>query len=186
LAPIVSLRGLEVGRDYYTQLLAELDERIAAGIAAITNERKRLLWDNIAVWFKLRDWAGFFAEKGYNFVAATYTNAWAETVHYMDEERPFESMAKVYGLIILNNNLGHRLRLLTRMVEDYVVDGVVFLSLRSCKPYSIGQYDLSSAIERHRGVKTLVIETDMADFRSFSEAQIQTRFEAFMEEIEER
>ena len=185
MAPVVSLRGLPVCLDYYRILLEELEDRIEKGIGAITKEEKRLMWDNIAVWFKLRDWSLLFAERGFNFVAATYTNAWAETIHYLDPQSPFESMARAYSLVILNNNMDHRLKLMEKMIRDYRIDGLVMLSLRSCKPYSVGQYDIRRLLGERLGVKTLVIEADMTDFRTFSEEQIRTRLEAFFEQLEE-
>jgi len=181
LAPVVSLRGLPVALEYYRVLLNELNERIEEGIGAVREEKKRLMWDNIAVWFKLRDWSHLFAERGVNFVAATYTNAWAETIHHLTEESPFESMAKAYSLIILNNNLSHRLKLMEKMIRDYQVDGLVILSLRSCKPYSVGQYDLKRLLMERLGIKSLIIESDMTDFRTYSEEQARTRIEAFLE-----
>ncbi len=45
LAPIVSLRGLPVAQDYYHILQDEVEERVANGIGAITDERYRLIWD---------------------------------------------------------------------------------------------------------------------------------------------
>jgi len=185
MAPVVSLRGLPVSLDYYRTLLEELEDRVEKGIGAITNEKKRLMWDNIAVWFKLRDWSLLFAERGFNFVAATYTNAWAETIHYLDPGSPFESMARAYSLVILNNNMEHRLKLMERMIRDYRIDGLVILSLRSCKPYSVGQYDIRRLLGERLGVRTAVIEADMTDFRTFSEEQIRTRLEAFFEQLEE-
>jgi len=184
LAPIVSLRGLPVSMEYYDVLLDELRERVKSGIGAVTNERKRLMWDNIAVWFKLRDWSHLFAERGFNFVAATYTNAWAETIHYLDEGSPFASMAKAYSLVILNNNLNHRLNLMERMIKDYQVDGLVVHSDRSCKPYSVGQYDLKRLLAERLGIHSVVIEADMTDSRVYSEEQARTRLEAFFEAME--
>ena len=184
LAPIVSLRGLPIALDYYRILLDELEERVAKGIGAVTNERKRLMWDNIAVWFKLRDWSLLFAERGLNFVAATYTNAWAETIHYLDETSPFESMARAYSLVVLNNSLNYRLKLMEQMIREYQVDGLVILALRSCKPYSVGQYDLRRLLGERLGIKSVVIESDMTDFRAYSEEQTRTRLEAFFETLE--
>jgi benzoyl-CoA reductase/2-hydroxyglutaryl-CoA dehydratase subunit BcrC/BadD/HgdB len=54
-------------------------------------------------------------------------------------------------------------------------------SNRSCKPYSFGQYDIQRIIQEKRGLPTLMLEADMVDERSFSEAQIETRIDAFME-----
>ena len=184
LAPIVSLRGLPVALQYYEMLLAELKERIDQGIGAIRDERKRLMWDNIAIWYKVRDFSNLFAEKGMNFVTATYTNAWAETSAHMDVEKPFESMARTYAQVILNNNLNHRLELMERLIRDYHVDGLVIHSARSCKPYSVGQYDIKRILTDRLEIPSVVIEADITDFRAFSEEQTRTRLEAFFETLE--
>jgi len=184
LAPIVSLRGLPVALDYYRILLAELEERVDQGVGAILHERKRLMWDNIAVWYKVRDFSNLFAERGMNFVTATYTNAWAETSAHMDVEKPFESMARTYARVILNNNLNHRLELMERLIREYRVDGLVIHSAKSCKPYSVGQYDLKRILMERLEVPSVIIEADITDFRAFSEEQTRTRLEAFFETLE--
>jgi benzoyl-CoA reductase/2-hydroxyglutaryl-CoA dehydratase subunit BcrC/BadD/HgdB len=119
-----------------------------------------------------------------NFVTATYTNAWAETSHNMEDNRPFEAMAKTYSLVILNNNLDHRLNLMERLIKDYHVDGLVIHSARSCKPYSVGQYDLKRLLMERLGIPSVVIEADITDSRAFSEEQARTRLEAFFEALE--
>ena len=183
LAPIVSLRGLPVALDYYATLLKELEERAAQGVAAVVGEKKRLMWDNIAIWYKVRELAELFAEHGCNFVAATYTNAWAETIHLLDRARPLESLARAYSLVILNNNLGHRLELMSDMAREYAVDGLVIHSARSCKPYSVGQYDIKRLMMDRLDLPSVVIEADITDFRNFSEEQARTRIEAFFETL---
>ena len=67
------------------------------------------------------------------------------------------------------------------MVDKYSVDGLVIHSNRSCKPYSLGQYDIRRIVQAKRGIPALVIEADMIDARNFSESQITTRIDAFME-----
>lgn len=184
LAPIVSLRGLPVALDYYNTLLDELKDRVERGVGAVRNEQKRLMWDNIAIWYKVRDFANLFAEHGMNFVVATYTNAWAETIGYLDDDEPFESMAKTYSQVILNNSLNHRLRLMEKLIKEYKVDGLVIHSARSCKPYSVGQYDLKRLLMKRLGVPSVVIEADITDSRAYSEEQARTRLDAFFEAME--
>ncbi len=183
LAPIVSLRGLPVALEYYQALLKELKERVDRGTGALKDERKRLMWDNIAIWYKVRDFADLFAEQGMNFVTATYTNAWTETIRDLDDRRPMESMARVYSLVILNNNLNHRLKLMERLIKEFEVDGLVIHSARSCKPYSVGQYDMKRLLMERLGVPSVIIEADITDFRVYSEEQTRTRLEAFFEAI---
>lgn len=180
LAPVVSLRGLPVALEYYRLLLSELRERADRGIGAVAHERKRLMWDNIAMWYKVRDYSNLFAERGLNFVTATYTNAWAETTPHLDAGKPLESMSRAYSLVILNNNLNHRLSLMERLIKEFEVDGLLIHSARSCKPYSVGQYDLKRLLTE-RGIPSVVIEADIADSRAYSEAQAMTRLEAFFE-----
>jgi bcr-type benzoyl-CoA reductase subunit B len=184
LAPIVSLRGLPVALDYYRSLLSELKDRVEKGVGAITDERKRLMWDNIAIWYEVRSLSDIFAERGMNFVTATYTNAWAETISYIEENNPFESLAKAYSLVILNNNLNHRLKLMEGLIKEYEVDGLVIHSARSCKPYSVGQYDIKRLLMERIGVPSVVIEADIADSRVYAEEQTRTRLEAFFEAVE--
>ena len=185
LAPIVSLRGLPVTLEYYQTLLDELKERNNNKIGAVIPERKRLMWDNIAIWYKVRDFSTLFAERGMNFVTATYTNAWAETISFMDETRPFESLARTYSRVILNNNLNHRLDLMERLIKEYQVDGLVIHSARSCKPYSVGQYDIKRLLMERLNIPSVVIEADITDFRAYSEEQARTRLEAFFEALEQ-
>ena len=184
LAPIVSLRGLPVALEYYRALLAELEQRVARGIGAIRDERRRLMWDNIAIWYKMRDFSNLFAEHGMNFVTATYTYAWTETIGHLDETKPFDSMAKAYSLVILNNNLNHRLELMERLMREFQVDGLVIHSARSCKPYSVGQYDLKRLLAERLQIPTVVIEADITDSRAYSEEQAMVRLEAFFEALE--
>ncbi|MCF6237422.1 MAG: 2-hydroxyacyl-CoA dehydratase, partial [Candidatus Marinimicrobia bacterium] len=185
LAPVVSLRGLPVAQDYYNILLEEVEDRVTKGIGAITNERYRLIWDNSAVWYKVRFLATFFAERNMNFVTATYTNAWAETTGFLDVKDPWSSMAKTYGQIILNNNLKHRLGLMKKMIRNFSVDGMVMHSTRSCKPYSVGQFDLRKALSTELNLPAVILDADIADERVWSEQQIQTRLEAFCETLED-
>ncbi|MBN1847030.1 MAG: 2-hydroxyacyl-CoA dehydratase [Deltaproteobacteria bacterium] len=185
LAPVVSLRGLPVALDYYQILLAELQERVEKGIGAITHERKRLMWDNIAIWYKVRDLSNLFASHGMNFVTDTYTTAWAETNRFMDEQDPFASLAKVYSQVILNKNLNYRLQLMERLIREFQVDGLVIHSARSCKPYSVGQYDLKRILMERLGISSVIIEADIADSRVYAEDQTRIRLDAFFESLEE-
>lgn len=184
LMPVVSLRGLPVCERYYEGLLGELRERVDRGVAAVPGERHRLLWDNIAIWFALGPLARLFAENGAVPVVATYTHAWAETAHQMDLKDPFGALARTYGGIFLNRDLGRRRAFLENLARDYAVDGAVLHSARSCKPYSIGQYDLRRSLRESPGIPTVVIEADMTDHRVWSEAQVRTRLQAFFEALD--
>lgn len=181
MALIVTLRGRQITLDYYQNLLAEMRERIQNGISAVTKEKYRLLWDNLPVWFRTRWLSDKFAAHNACLVADTYTSAWCSSMKYIDENNFLNSMAESYTRIYLNIGVDEMARRIIDMIDKYDMDGFILHSNRSCKPYSLGQYDIQKIIQRERNIPTLMIEADMVDERSFSESQIETRIDAFME-----
>ncbi|HUH65080.1 MAG TPA: 2-hydroxyacyl-CoA dehydratase [Syntrophales bacterium] len=186
LALIVTLRGTPLVIEYYTQLLERMKDRVKKGIGAVPNEKYRLLWDNIPIWYRTRWLSEKLAAHNACLVADTYTSAWCGTTKYIDENNFFDSMAEAYTRIYLNIGVDEMARTVLEMVDMYKVDGVVMHSNRSCKPYSLGQYDIQKIVEKEKGIPCLIIEADMVDERSFSESQVATRIDAFMEIIKER
>ena len=186
LALIVTLRGTQQAVDYYEMLLAEMKQRIADGIGAIPNERYRLLWDNLPVWYRTKWLSEKFAAQDACLVADTYTSAWCGSLKYVDENNFLETMAECYTRIYLNIGVDEMARTVTAMVDKYDVDGIVMHSNRSCKPYSLGQYDIQRIVEKQKGIPSLMLEADMTDERKFSESQIETRIDAFIEILQEK
>ena len=183
MALIVTLRGTQVTVDYYRQLRDEMAERIEKGIAAVPNEKYRLLWDNLPIWYRTKWLSNKFAEHGACLVGDTYTSAWSGMAPYMDENRFLESMSWAYTQVYINVSVDIMFETLKQLITKYDVDGLVMHSNRSCKPYSLGQYDLQKMAMRKLDLPTLMIEADMVDERSFSESQIETRIDAFMETL---
>ncbi len=181
MAPIVEMRGEGFTVEYYRALLAELEDRARRGVGALQKEQKRVVWDNLPVWSRIRWLAERLAERGVALVASTYTQAWGELAALIDPDQAFESAARVYLHVILNQGSGHKLEVIEQMVAGYKADGVILHSDRSCKPYSIGQLDQKERILRQAKVPALLLEADHNDPRAFSEEQVENRLGAFME-----
>lgn len=181
LALIVTLRGTQTAIDYYKMLLDEMNTRISEGISAVPFEKTRLLWDNLPVWYRTRWLSDKFAAHGACLVADTYTSAWCGSMKYIDPSDFINTMAEGYSRIYLNIGVDQMADEIIAMIDKYDVQGLIMHSNRSCKPYSFGQYDIQRIIQEKRGLPTLMLEADMVDERSFSEAQIETRIDAFME-----
>ncbi len=135
MAPIVVLRGTGDAVSYYRKLKAEVEERVARGEGAILEERYRLLWDNIAIWYQLFRLFNLFSEAGACFVVDTYTNAWSMSV---DAGDPILGLARTYTTVYINQSLQVRAAMMADLVDRFAVDGIVLHSNRSCKPYSLG------------------------------------------------
>jgi benzoyl-CoA reductase/2-hydroxyglutaryl-CoA dehydratase subunit BcrC/BadD/HgdB len=181
MAPVVEMRGDPMAVDFYAAMLKEVDERIARGIGVLKEERRRLLWDNIPIWYRLRSLAEHLGRHGVAIVASTYTRAWGELSGQMDPQDPIDGMARTYLYPLLNRGVGHKLATIKHMLEDYQLDGVILHSDRSCKPYSIGQMDERDRLINQFGVPALLLEADHSDPRAYSEEQIANRLDAFIE-----
>ena len=180
--PIVTLRGTKWAIRYYRQLEAEIARRVEDGFGAVPEERHRLLWDNIPIWYDIRGLFKRLAARGACLVADTYTNAW--TMDRLDQERTLDSMAEVYASIFLNIGIRRRFEQTSRLARRFSVDGVLVHSNRSCKPYSFGQLDIQRWVRQELGLPCLLIEADMTDSRSYSREQVQARLDAFLETLE--
>jgi benzoyl-CoA reductase/2-hydroxyglutaryl-CoA dehydratase subunit BcrC/BadD/HgdB len=186
LALIVTLRGTQTAVDFYTDLLAEMEERIENKISVVADERYRLLWDNLPVWYQLKWLSEKFSDHNACLVADTYTSAWCGTMKYIDEDHFLDSMAQAYTRIYLNIGVDQMADQVLEMIKLYDVDGLVMHSNRSCKPYSFGQMDIMDIVRKKTGLPVLMIEADMVDPGNFSQSQVDTRIDAFMEIIQNR
>ena len=180
--PIVTLRGTKWAIRYYKHLEAEIVRRIEQGFGAVPEERFRLLWDNIPIWFDIRNLFKQLAQRGACLVADTYTNAW--TMEGLDRERSLDSLAEAYASIFLNVGLRSRYEQTAELAKRFDVDGVLIHSNRSCKPYSFGQLDIQRMIREELDLPCLMIEADMTDSRAYSPEQIRVRLDAFLETLE--
>jgi len=180
MAPVVTLRGTRRAVECYRRLKAELEARVAQGIGAVPGERYRLLWDNIAIWYRLYRFFRPFMDAGACFVADTYTNAWTVA---LDVDEPFTGMALAYTGVFINLDLATRLRIIADLARRFQVDGVVMHANRSCKPFSITQYEIRDALREELGLPVLIIEADMTDARLYNEGAVQERVAAFLESL---
>jgi benzoyl-CoA reductase/2-hydroxyglutaryl-CoA dehydratase subunit BcrC/BadD/HgdB len=183
MAPIVVLRGTRDAVTFYRKLQTEVEERVARGQGAIREERHRLLWDNIAIWYRLFRLFNLFSEAGACFVVDTYTNAWSVSVA---TEEPLLGLARTYSTVYINQSLQARTDQMTDLVRRFDIDGMVFHSNRSCKPYSLGQYELLEQVSQRTGVPGLILEADMCDTRLYAEETIKNRIQAFLDLLEAR
>jgi benzoyl-CoA reductase/2-hydroxyglutaryl-CoA dehydratase subunit BcrC/BadD/HgdB len=186
LALIVTLRGTKIAVDFYKELLGEMEQRIKDGISMVPNEKYRLLWDNLPVWYQLKWLSQKFSDHNACLVADTYTSAWCGAIQYTNKDNFIGSIAEAYTRIYLNIGVDQMAGQVLDMIKFYNADGLVMHSNRSCKPYSFGQMDIMKIVREKTNLPVLMIEADMVDPRNFSQSQVETRIDAFMEIIQQR
>jgi benzoyl-CoA reductase/2-hydroxyglutaryl-CoA dehydratase subunit BcrC/BadD/HgdB len=183
MAPVVSQRGTVETVNLYEEVLKEVQGRVDQQLGAITvEERYRLLWDNIPIWFNLYDFYNTLAQKGVVFNVDTYTNAWSQNFHESGDL--LKDAAIRYSNIYLNKTLQHKIDLISRLAKNFHCDGVLYHSMRSCKRYSLGQPITRNEVTEKTTIPGAIIDGDMNDTRAFSEEQAFTRIEALLELID--
>ncbi len=184
MAPIVTLRGTRWAVRYYQKLKRELEERVKKGLGAFAREEIRLVWDNIPIWYDIRNLSKLLSSNGAVLVADTYTSAWA--MEEPDLTYSLDGLARAYATIHLNRGLGYKMQKMAKLIEKFGAHGFLMHSNRSCKPYSLGQYDMRREVTRLTGKPGLIIEADHTDSRSYAPQQVEKQILMFLEIIKGR
>ena len=181
MAPIVTLRGTRWAVRYYKKLKKEMEERVKKGVGAFAHEEIRLIWDNIPIWYDIRNLSKMLSSRGAVLVADTYTSAWA--LEQLDLTHPLRGLARAYATIHLNRGLEYKIKKMIKLIEQYGAHGFIMHSNRSCKPYSLGQLDLKREVTRLTGKPGLIIEADHTDSRSYAPTQVEKQIQLFLDII---
>jgi len=174
--------GTEAGVRIAETFRDELARKVREGVAGVPGERLRLLWLQNRVQF--RSPIEELLEERYGAaVVADELN----TVTWLpiDPGDPFTGLARRALALPLVGPVERRLELLTQMAADYRVDGAINPCHWGCRQ-GTGARGLVEAGLREAGIPVLNLEVDCLDERSFSEGQVRTRLEAFMEMLASR
>jgi bcr-type benzoyl-CoA reductase subunit B len=182
MAIIVYLRGTPQAVEYYEILLDEITrERVKKGVGAIPNERFRLYWEGLPVWFKFRDHAQLLASYGAVILTSLYVHAWS---YDFDVSNPIRTLAENYASVFSNVELKERAERALDLFHRYGLNGNIMFLNRSCKAVTFGEHELREILTEKTGVPALVFESDMGDPRFYSETQVKTRLQAYFESLE--
>lgn len=184
---------------FYRELRDEVKERVRDGIAAVGNERIRLLHDNLPVWFALHLFR-WMEEYGAVCVASQYQFCWGQWLYEEDghfrahrfeeveqEPRPRTREEALRYLLAPGMGLGYMLGDSLRdvnmqLVRDWHCDGAVFHMNRGCQGATRSAMESRLALQR-AGVPTVIYEGNSSDRRDFNESQAISRLQAFFESL---
>ena len=183
MGPAVVLRGRQDAVDYYKVLLAELEDRVANGVAAVEGERFRIYWDGMPIWGKLRPLSEQFLALETCVVASTYCNSWI--FEALDPADPFTSMAVAYSSIFICRSEEQKELYIEEMAEKYKIDGILYHDAKTCPNNSNSRYGMPQRLEAKLDKPFLVVNGDLNDLRLYSEEQTRTNIEAFVEQLAE-
>ncbi len=181
MGPAVVMRGTPEAVDYYKILIAELEQRIADGVAAVEGETTRVYWEGMPIWGKLKNLANQFLELGICVVASTYCNSWI--FDDLDPKDAFAGMARAYSSIFICRSDDRKELYIEEMAKKFKVDGILYHDAKTCPNNSNSRYEMPQRIREKLGIPFLTINGDLNDLRLYSEEQTRTNIEAFAEQL---
>jgi len=187
MGPLYVHRASHAGVQFFEQALEELEVKAGVDRESGARERFRLVFEGPPPYPHFRAFRDMFAKWNACAVASTYSTVgglWEFGARH-DPDDPFESIARhMIEHNVTNRNLLQRNAQIKRYVEEWDADGVIIHFVKSCRLFSAGQGDMREYFTRTLGVPTLYVESDLADPRYFSQAQLQTRVDAYFEALE--
>jgi len=176
---MLCMPGSQLAVDYYTQLRDELRQRVCERIGVVDDERFRLVWDNLPLWFNLKIFE-YLNSLGAVVVAEVFSHTWAGS---LDSSKPLESLARKYLPNMANSTIQRRVDIIVNLVRDFLVNGVVLPTNWGCRMMSIGETVVRDVVYKKLGVQSLVLEMDSSDWRVAGDAQIRERLATFLETL---
>lgn len=182
MAMVVCMRGNKDGETLFRLWYEELEERMKLNLGPWNNaeEKYRIMWDGIACWPHLATTFKTLKKYGVNMVASTYPDSW--NIRY--ERNDLDALVRAYASHYANRSIAYSVDNISKIAEDYSLDGIIFHSNRSCKLMDFKQYEIQRQVQQRTGVPAVFFDGDQTDPRVFSDAQYETRIQALVELME--
>jgi benzoyl-CoA reductase subunit B len=176
--------------DFYEELRDEVQERIDQGIAAIPNERCRLMSDTQPPW-------GFLSIFRYTFGLigiwedkpdgswGPRTTPMQQGIEIKDREQALRlyadwTLSKPEWQHFYSPHL--KTEMMVRIAKEWHLNGILLHYNRGCEGLSVGIAENRLGLIE-AGFPVMAFEGNMGDEREFDEARVKFRFDAFMETL---
>jgi benzoyl-CoA reductase/2-hydroxyglutaryl-CoA dehydratase subunit BcrC/BadD/HgdB len=181
---MVCCRGKKSTTDILNQLIEDIGNNLEKGTSTYpVKEQYRVFWEGIACWPHLKHSLGILQKYGINVVATSYVRGWALDYNKND----LDGLVRAYSYTTSNNvPIELIIERRSELLKRFKCDGMIYHANRSCKIMNFQQYELQRRISENTGIPFTAFDGDQSDFRNYSEAQFETRIEAFKEIMEKR
>jgi benzoyl-CoA reductase/2-hydroxyglutaryl-CoA dehydratase subunit BcrC/BadD/HgdB len=173
----VLLQGTEEGVEVAKLFRDEFKFRVENGLTGLSEEKFRLMWIQNRIQFKT-DILDILEEKyGANVVIDELNYIWWEP---MDENQPLRSLAKRMIAHPIVGPVERRLEVLTKLAQEYKIDGAVNPAHLGCRQTAGARVLFKDALQKI-DIPLIHLDVDCVDERNYTQGQIMTRLEAFLE-----
>ncbi|MFC1848771.1 2-hydroxyacyl-CoA dehydratase subunit D [candidate division CSSED10-310 bacterium] len=176
------LSGTEAGINVAQAFVSEMKKRSARRTSIQDDEKYRLLWIQNRIQFP-NTLLDILSQKYQAKLVIDELNYiyWDE----LDAHNAFETLAVRLINHPFNGPLHRRLDVLRKLAQDYQIQGVINPAHWGCRQ-SCGARRLFHQLFDELEIPIIDLDVDCVDDRNFSEGQMLTRLESFMEIIEKR
>ncbi len=177
---ILCVPGTEQAVKFYEQLCDELDQRVKQGVGIIENERYRLVWDNLPLWYDL-DIFHYLRTLGAVVVAETFSHVW---VGSMEASKPYKSLARKHLSNMSNCTVERRVGLIAGLVRNFRANGLILPTNWGCRMMTIGETIVKKRVQEKTGVTGLILDVDSTDWRHYDKYRVKTKLETYLKTLE--
>ncbi|MBQ9980517.1 MAG: 2-hydroxyacyl-CoA dehydratase [Oscillospiraceae bacterium] len=159
----------------YSRRLVEQTAKIPAG-----RTRKRIVWMHT-----LPNWQDALKDvlDLNDRVEIVACDMACDNLQPMDENHPYESLARRLVNNFFNGTALDRLEYTASLARRLHADGVVMFCHWGCKQ-TLGAAAIAADFFREKGIPALILDGDGCDSANVSDGQMRTRMEAFVEQLE--
>lgn len=176
---MLCIPGTEEAVDFYRRLCDELEQRIKENVGIVENEKYRLIWDNLPLWFDLQFFE-YLQGLGAVVVAETFSHVWAGN---LNPSNPYESLARKHLANMANCSVERRINLIAGLVKDFRANGVILPTNWGCRMMTIGETLVKEKILERTGVSSLILDADSTDWRNYDEYKAKTKLEIYLKTL---
>ena len=170
--------GTERAYEYYKALRDEVKAKVDAGTGQIENERFRLLWFGIPLWFNMSIFNYFEPIGGvFAYEPAYNPSPWPPRAN----GDPLEFIAE--RVLSVGSSMFTTVPAILEQCREYSITGGVLAYLITCRAVYIPAFEIRRVLEKELGIPCVLVECDLVDERYYSEGQVMTRMDAFAEQL---
>jgi benzoyl-CoA reductase/2-hydroxyglutaryl-CoA dehydratase subunit BcrC/BadD/HgdB len=187
--------GTQEALDFHKELYSEVKYRVDNKIGVIPEEKYRLMWGiGLPPWHSLNIFNYFESHGAVGVIEGFYRIgspgiASPKLFDIPTGISPLEHIARRYfGMWSFNHAQAQKdcgepiAQYMLDWIDDYQIDGYVEHMSTSCRLWSLGQLHYSNVVRRYRkDLPFLMWSSDMVDLGTFSEADVKTQIDAFIE-----
>jgi len=176
------VRGTDWALDHAQSFHDEISRRVDEGIAAVPDERARLMWVGAGLWHDTDFFAAFEASHGAVFVWSMYLAFGPDGYIRYGIDDPMAALAsRTASFNEYLHNPPWAPEWIVEQAREHRIDGAVVLHPKNMKPSASGRLFIERALEE-AGIPTLSIEGDVVDARAWNPAAARAMVRIFLDE----